>query len=65
MHGINVKDISFPKDMHLVMGNEANGITKDISRLITNKVKIKNIGVKTESLNVAVATSILLHEICD
>jgi TrmH family RNA methyltransferase len=47
------------------MGNEAKGITKEISQLISNKVKIKNIGKKTESLNVAVATSILLHEICN
>ena len=46
------------------MGNEANGITKEIFPLITNKVKIENIGKNTESLNVAVATSILLHEIC-
>ena len=64
MDGINVKNISFPKDLHLVLGNEANGITKEISQLITNKIKIENIGNKTESLNVAAATSILLHEIC-
>ena len=65
IHGENVKEISFPKDMHLVMGNEANGISNDLSELITNRVKIKNIGNKTESLNVAMATSILLYEICN
>ena len=64
LDGKNVKTSSFPKSLHLVMGNEANGITKEICPLITNKVKIENIGKNTESLNVAVATSILLHEIC-
>ena len=65
IHGDNIKEISFPKNMHLVMGNEANGISNDLSALITNRVKIKNIGNKTESLNVAMATSILLYEICN
>jgi TrmH family RNA methyltransferase len=47
------------------MGNEANGISSEVSKFITNKVAIKSIGGTTESLNVAVATSILLHEICN
>ena len=64
INGENIKNIVFPKNMHLVMGNEANGVSGDITRLITKKVKIKNIGKRTESLNVAVAASILLHEIC-
>ena len=65
INGDNIKDISFPKDLHLVMGNEAKGINNEISKLITEKIKIKNIGDKAESLNVAVAASILLHEICN
>jgi TrmH family RNA methyltransferase len=64
LEGHNVKSISFPEDMFLVMGSESNGISKKISQLISNNVKINQIGDKTESLNVAVATSILLHEIC-
>ncbi|MEC9209854.1 MAG: RNA methyltransferase [Bacteroidota bacterium] len=63
MDGENLKNVSFAKNLHLVMGNEANGITKEISQFITTKVKIENTGKKTESLNVAVATSIFLHEI--
>jgi TrmH family RNA methyltransferase len=46
------------------MGNEANGISESISKYITNKVSVKNIGKNAESLNVAIATSILLHEFC-
>jgi TrmH family RNA methyltransferase len=64
MNGVDVKEQEFPKQAHLIMGNEANGISESISEYITNKVSIKNIGKNVESLNVAVATSILLHEFC-
>ena len=47
------------------MGNESNGITKEVSAFITNKIKVKNIGEKAESLNVAIAASVLLYEICN
>ena len=65
MCGENVKKVSFPKGLHLVIGNEANGISKEIADLIANKIKIDNLGKNAESLNVAAATSILLHEICN
>ena len=65
MYGKNLKEVKLPKSAHLVMGNEANGISAQISKLITDKVAIKNIGKSAESLNVAVATSILLHMFCD
>ena len=64
MNGIDVKAQEFPKQSCLIMGNEAKGISESISKFITNKVSIKNIGENAESLNVAVATSILLHEFC-
>jgi len=64
MAGIDIKGQESPKQAHLIMGNEANGISESISKYITNKVSIKNIGENAESLNVAVATSILLHEFC-
>ncbi len=65
MHGNHLNEVKLPKSAHLVMGNEANGISPEINKLITDKVSIKNIGKSAESLNVAVATSILLHEFCD
>ena len=65
MDGKNIKEVKIPKSAHLVMGNEANGISAEINKLITDKVAIKNIGKSAESLNVAVATSILLHVFCD
>ncbi len=62
--GEDVKNHSFIKDFHLVMGNEANGISGAVLDLLSNNITIKNVGGKAESLNVAIATSILLHEIC-
>ena len=64
MQGIDVKEQEFPRKVHLIMGNDANGISQSISKFVTNKVSVKNIGSKAESLNVAIATSILLHEFC-
>ena len=61
----NVRNIKAPKSFHLILGNEANGISEEINNLVTDKVAIKNIGNSAESLNIAVATSILLHEFCN
>ena len=63
INGTNVKNVIFPKNFHLVVGNESNGIREEISNIISKKIKIKNSGNKIDSLNVAVATSILLYEI--
>ena len=65
MKGENIKNTNSERNSHLVMGNEANGISPEVSKFITDRVAIKNIGGTTESLNVAVATSILLHEFCN
>ena len=63
MDGSNIKEMKFPKDIHLILGNESNGVSKEVASLITNKIAIKSIGFKTESLNVAMATAIFLYEI--
>ena len=65
MNGSNIKDLELPKELHLILGNEANGISEEVASLITNRIAVKNIGLKTESLNVAMATAIFLHESCN
>ena len=45
----------------LVMGNEANGVSKEVIDISDNKVIIPMLG-KTESLNVSVATAVVLYE---
>jgi TrmH family RNA methyltransferase len=64
MNGENVYKTELPKEAILVMGNEANGISKEILDLINNQISIPRFGdlQETESLNVATATAILLSE---
>ena len=64
MDGNNVYKTNLPKEGILIMGNEANGVSEEIKRLITNKISIPRFGItqETESLNVATATAILLSE---
>lgn len=64
MEGEIVYKESLPEKGVLVMGNEANGISKAIETLVAKKISIPHYGKKsTESLNVATATAILLNEI--
>jgi len=64
MDGNNVYKTNLPTNGILVMGNEANGVSGEISALITEKIAIPRFGEiqQTESLNVAMATGILLNE---
>lgn len=64
MDGENVYEASLPKKAVLVMGNEANGITSEVSELLKYRMAIPRFGKvnATESLNVAMATSIFLSE---
>ncbi len=64
MDGENVYETSLKNDAILVMGNEANGISKEILEFITDTLTIPQFGElqETESLNVATATAILLSE---
>ena len=45
----------------IIIGNEANGVSKEVLEIANEKIKIPMLG-KTESLNVAVATGIILYE---
>lgn len=45
----------------IVIGNEANGVSENVLKEATERIKIPMIG-KTESLNAAVATSIIMYE---
>ena len=59
MAGENVHSFNFPKSGILVMGNESNGVSKEIEKIITQKVTIPSFG-RAESLNVAIASSIII-----
>ncbi len=64
MHGAKVYAEKLPEAGILVLGNEANGISAEVEQSIAQKISIPQFGKKTaESLNVAMAASILLNEI--
>ncbi len=56
----SVYDIDYHKKV-IVIGNEANGVSKEVQELADNKVKIPMLG-KTESLNASVAAGIMIYE---
>lgn len=64
MDGTNIYTTDLPQEGIIIMGNEANGISKDLEKLIKNRLTIPRFGdiQKTESLNVATATAIILSE---
>ena len=53
-------DVDYSKKV-IIIGNEANGVEKQIQDIADYKVKIPMLG-KTESLNASVATGIILYE---
>jgi TrmH family RNA methyltransferase len=64
MDGRPVYGQSLPAAGMLVMGNEAHGISEAVSEKVTHRIGIPQYGGEhTESLNVAMATAILLNEI--
>ena len=56
----SIYDIEYKKTV-IVIGNEANGVSKEIQEMSDKKIKIPMLG-KTESLNASVATGIVLYE---
>jgi len=62
LEGENVYTTSLKKECILLMGNEGNGISPALQELISDPISIPKFG-KGESLNVAMATGILLSEI--
>ena len=64
MDGSTIYKTNLPQEGIIIMGNEANGISPEIEKLIKNRLTIPRFGTlqKTESLNVATATAIVLSE---
>ena len=64
MNGENIYSTTLPQEGIIVMGNEANGISKEVENNIQHRLAIPRFGTlqKTESLNVATATAIILSE---
>ena len=64
LEGENLYEANFPSNGILILGNEANGISKDLEMMISRKLNIPQFGdsQNTESLNVAMAAAVFLGE---
>ncbi len=64
MTGENIYHTTLKNDGILILGNEANGISETIEKLVQTKLSIPRFGKiqQTESLNVATATAVFLSE---
>ncbi len=56
----SIYDLKYNKKV-VIIGNEANGVSKEVQKISDYKVKIPMLG-KTESLNASVATGIMIYE---
>jgi TrmH family RNA methyltransferase len=61
IEGSNVYKTSLPQKTALVMGSESHGIQNYLLDVLDDSISIPNFG-KSESLNVSMATGILLSE---
>ena len=61
VNGTNLEDIEITKPYGIVIGNEGKGVSDSVNELIKNRIYIP-MNNKCESLNVGVATSIILYE---
>ena len=64
MDGKSIYNENLAKEGIVVMGNEANGISSEIEKIVSERISIPRFGnlQLTESLNVATATAIILNE---
>jgi len=63
LEGQSVYAVQKPKEGIILIGNEGQGINKELLPFITNPITIPKIG-GAESLNAAVATGIILSHLC-
>ena len=62
LNGENIGSVKLETSSIIVIGNESNGVSKDIIEKLNNTIRIPGYG-KAESLNVSVATGIILNEL--
>ncbi len=60
--GTDIKEVALKDKWAIIMGNEGNGVSKEVQALCDRYLYIK-MNKMTESLNVGVATSIILYEL--
>ncbi len=66
LDGRNIYEETLSKPAIIIMGNEGNGISPEVRRLVTHPLLIPSFrhGEHAESLNVGIATALTLAEFC-
>lgn len=62
LNGSNAHEVDFGAHGIIVIGNEANGISKEVEEFVTDRITIPKYG-HAESLNAAIATAIICDNI--
>ena len=62
LEGTTIHELNFGKGGFIVVGNESNGISAEVSRLVHHKIMIPRYG-GAESLNAGMATAIVLDNL--
>jgi TrmH family RNA methyltransferase len=62
LNGEHVHDVAFQAGGCIVMGNESNGISPEVEKIVRHRISIPRYG-NAESLNVAIATAIILDNV--
>lgn len=62
LEGENIYNMDFGSGGVIVMGNESNGVSPEVEKLVSHKLTIPRFG-NAESLNVAIATSIFCDNV--
>ena len=64
LKGESVNRVTFPSEFVLIFGNESNGISKSISKFVSQKITIpKRSKSVIDSLNITSATAIVMNKI--
>lgn len=63
MNGQSYKEVSYENGFAIIIGNEANGVSKEIATLADHIITIPMSG-KVESLNASIAASLIMFEAC-
>ena len=61
---VHYRDVKYSRDMVIIMGSERQGLPEPLKEVCTELVRIPMLGT-SDSLNLAVATGVILYEILD
>jgi len=62
LDGENAHDVEYGSEGIIIIGNEANGVSKAVEKFVTRKITIPKYGA-AESLNAAIATAVICDNI--